>query len=268
MAKTKIEWTEFSWNPVTGCSKVSEGCRFCFAERMAHRLAGRYGYPKAPHHFDVTLHPDKLDVPLRRKKPTTYFVCSMSDLFHETVPDDFICDVFYTMYQNPQHTFQVLTKRPQRMLDWFNRPDAQDSKWHEPLPNICLGISAENQAAADERIPILLQIPAAVRFVSCEPLLESITLKPYLYGWHNDPRPAEQDPGIDWVIIGGESGPGARPMMINWAEDIVGQCRIADVPVFVKQVGTWAAKRGRYESHKGNDPAEWPRALQVREMPA
>lgn len=281
---TKIEWVQNSdgsqgrtWNPITGCSKVSEGCRFCFAERMAHRLAGRYGYPEYPHHFDVTLHPDKLDVPLRRKKPTTYFVCSMSDLFHEDVPDEFILRVFDTIAVTPQHTYQILTKRPRRMLDflmWWQIAQHHNTGSPLPLKNAWLGISCENQATADERIPILLQIPAAVHYVSLEPLLEAIDLRGWMwdgvdrrdhpkYGRYEYPTGA-----LSWTIIGGESGPDARPMMINWAEDIVGQCQAADVPVFMKQVGTWAAKQGRYKSHKGNDPAEWPRALRVREMPA
>lgn len=264
---TKIEWTNETWNPVTGCTKISAGCQHCYAERMARRLAGRFGYPEAPNHFDVTLRPDRLDEPLSWRKPRRVFVCSMSDLFHEDVPDEYICDVFYTMHRCPHHTFQVLTKRPGQMLEWFNRPAASVSKWHRPLPNIQLGISAEDQRAADERIPQLLQCPAAVRFVSCEPLLGEIDISPYLHGWHSDPRPQECDPGIDWVIVGGESGHGARPMDPNWARSLRDQCQDAGVPFFMKQMGSaWAKLHGCRDSH-GGDMGEWPEDLRVREYP-
>jgi protein gp37 len=262
MSTTKIEWTNKTWNPITGCTKVSAGCQHCYAERMARRLAGRFGYPEAPHHFDVTLHPDRLDEPLRWRKPRRVFVCSMSDLFHEDVPDEYICDVFYTMHRCTQHTFQVLTKRPARMLEWFNRPAASLSKWHRPLPNVWLGVTAENQKAADERIPLLLKCPAAVRFVSCEPLLGEIVLEARpnencrscfgagfqrggmigdveCHCWGDGYLGSNGGPSLDWVIVGGESGPGARPMDPSWARSLRDQCQDAGVAFFFKQWGEW-----------------------------
>jgi len=176
---TRIEWTDVSWNPVTGCSKVSRGCQFCYAERMAKRLAGRGGYP-AENPFAVTLHPERLDEPLHWRKPRRVFVCSMGDLFHKDVPSGFITEVFAVMALCPQHTFQVLTKRPERMAEYLADEDLPDyidtmacnygachanldGRW--PLPNVWLGTSVEDQATADERIPHLLRCPAAVRFV-------------------------------------------------------------------------------------------------------
>ena len=240
---TRIEWvarpgtTPESWNPITGCTKVSQGCRNCYAERMARRLAGRFGYPEVPHHFDVTLHPDKLDDPLHWRKPRTVFVCSMSDLFHEDVPDEFIWRVIEKCYEAEQHTFQILTKRPQRALDILTR----SAWWNNDTPqNIWLGVTAENQKQADLRIPILLQIPAAVRFVSCEPLLGSVDLWPCLDPQHFEPIYYDRsNPTLDWVIVGGESGPGARPMHPQWARDIRDQCQAAGVPFFMKQCGAW-----------------------------
>ena len=249
---TKIEWVKSpdgtqgkTWNPITGCSHAgSPGCDMCYARRMARRLAGRYGYPEYPNHFDVTLHPDRLDIPAKRKKSTVYFVCSMSDLFHEDVPDDFIIDIFVRMGEAHQHTYQILTKRPGRMCDFISK-----STWGiTPLPNVYLGVSVENQAAADERIPLLLQTPAAVRFVSCEPLLNRISLFHYLrcpvcgmHDWDSNKFQAGHlhVRGLDWVIVGGESGPGARPMNPNWARDIRDQCQEAGVPFFFKQWGAW-----------------------------
>lgn len=288
---SKIEWTEKTWNPITGCTKISPGCKNCWAERMARRLAGRYGYPKAPRHFDVTLHPDRLDDIAKRKKPTTYFVVSMGDLFHEDVPTHYIGAVFELMRYAVQHTFQILTKRPTRMLELVSGrgPLFREVNLPWPLPNVWLGITAENQATADERIPLLLQTPAALRFVSCEPLLGPVDLHQYL-GLYQEayivtdwvdigagPVPVDRlglpgyrrhdGCGLDWVIVGGESGPGARPMHRAWAQDLVRQCKTADVPVFVKQMGTWAARVSRYRNRKGADPSEWPADLQVREFP-
>lgn len=234
---SKIEWTDKTWNLVTGCSKVSLGCEHCYAERMAKRLAGRYGYPEAPHHFDVTLHPERLDEPLKRRKPTMYFLCSMGDLFHEDVSTTFIADVWNIMRQCPQHTFQILTKRPYPMLSIV-------TDWGIVLPNVWLGVTAENQAMADKRIPLLLQTPAAVRFVSAEPLLRSIDLDLYLPNnvyERNAPLMNYHKPGprLDWVIIGGESGPGARPMHPQWVRDVRDQCQAAGTPWFFKQWGAW-----------------------------
>lgn len=240
MARTKIEWCARpgtipeSWSPVTGCTPISEGCKHCYAARMARRLAGRYGYPEAPHHFDVTLHLDKLNEPLRRKKPRTYFVCSMSDLFHEDVKTDWIAHIWGVMIKAEQHTFQVLTKRPQRMLEWVRNEVILT------FPNIWLGVSVEDQAMADERIPLLLQTPAAVRFVSCEPLLSSIDLSEWV---NPQGATARDDPAmyslLNWVIVGGESGPGARPMYPQWARETRDQCQAAGVPFFFKQNGAF-----------------------------
>ena len=169
MGKTKIEWTDATWNPVTGCTKVSLGCKNCYAERMSSRLAGRYGYPEAPHEFDVTLHHDRLGQPLRWKKPRRIFVCSMSDLFHDDVPFTFIVQVFDKMHIAPQHTYQVLTKRPRRMEAFIK---AHEAWYASPIPdNVYLGVSVENQAAANERREYLRQISAVVKIVSYEPAL-------------------------------------------------------------------------------------------------
>lgn len=243
---TKIEWTHIpgtigeTWNPVTGCSKTSEGCKFCYAERMARRLAGRHGYPEYPHHFDVTLHSNRLGQPLKWKKPRTVFVVSMGDLFHEDVETDWIAHIWGVMMKAEQHTFQVLTKRPARMLQ-FVRDEVMMA-----FPNIWLGITAENQAMADERIPLLLQIPAAVRFVSCEPLLGPIDLTEYMgassYDWWSEQGPIYPgEPALSWVICGGESGPSARPMHLQWARDLRDQCQAAGIPWFFKQYGAWLA---------------------------
>ena len=449
MSKTKIEWASHSWNPITGCTKISPGCRNCYAERMARRLAGRYGYPKAPHHFDVRWRPERLDEPLKRKKPTTYFVCSMSDPFHKDVSLDYIHKIFSVMAAADRHIFQVLTKRPGRMLNFCQSKWYRDLLHNHGLNNVWLGVTAENQATADERIPLLLQIPAAVRFVSIEPCLSAVNMVKYLpsliegahddrereglssiygvrlvqrrqegsdmetlpvqgrryseseeirgahqsrarclserwlpprnvhyrnrtaktggrsphcmdgtqqlpdtqgvrtesQGWYQAEQPPcesgagdtqreyppcdlhlgqdspcpSRDAGseidgrasvpdsqsverksnvttrngqevrskrginprrdlpqnleasprayLDWVIVGGESGPGARPMMTDWAQDLVRQCRDAGIPVFVKQMGTWAARFAKYKNRKGADPAEWPADLRVREFP-
>lgn len=245
--QTAIEWTDATWNPVTGCTKVSPGCDHCYAETFAERFRGTPG-----HHFergfDVTLRPERLDIPLRWRKPRRVFVNSMSDLFHADVPDDFIARVFAAMALAPRHTFQVLTKRHARMRSLLNSDDfvrAIGQAWlfHPnrvtytdypgwPLPNVWLGVSVENQRWADIRIPALLDTPAAVRFLSCEPLLGPVTLDP----WGGDgPPPA----GLHWVICGGESGPGARPMHPDWARSLRDQCVAAGVPFLFKQWGAW-----------------------------
>lgn len=233
MATTKIQWTQRVWNPVTGCTKTSPGCSRCYAERMAHRLAGRYGYPEAPNQFNVTLHPDKLNEPLTWRKPSMIFVDSMGDLFHKDVPNEFILRVLTVIALAQQHTFQILTKRPARMLDFIGSLEARleaglvfpAAPW--PLPNLWLGISAENQAAADERIPWLLQTPAAVRFVSVEPMLGRIDLTEGL---------ALRGPSLDWVICGCESGPKARETELDWVRTLAEQCSNAKVPFFLKQL--------------------------------
>ena len=259
MSPTRIEWITNpdgtkgeTWNPVSGCTKVSAGCKNCYAERMAKRLAGRCGYPEAPHQFDVTLHPDRLEQPLRWKKSRTVFVCSMSDLFHEDVPFDYVDEIFGIMAEAPQHSFQLLTKRPERAISYISDANlsATNVETHLvwPLPNVWLGVTAENQETADARIPLLLQTLAAVRFVSCEPLLEPVEIrKSWLYPYDKD------HPGkIDWVIVGAETGPGARPMHPDWARDVRDQCQEAGVPFFFKKMS-------------GRQPI--PDDLQIREMP-
>lgn len=354
-----IEWTEATWNPVTGCTRVSAGCDNCYAVRKSYRLERmgqdeKYGgltvlNDKGDRHFNgvVKTHEDALRIPLERKKPTVYFVNSMSDLFHKDVPFEFIDKVFAVMnateFQLPipkdltkvkrWHTYQVLTKRPDRMAEYMEsrrtskytltqgqhplfkcRADVFTGhgshlmnagavvRW--PPNNVWLGTSVENQATADERIPHLLKCPAAVRFLSCEPLLGTVELPRRDDGGGDIPKeergewglPAktistiDAPPGhaINWVIAGGESGPGARPCDIEWIRSIVSQCRSADVPVFVKQLGSEPAvhkddidKYGgvsyhhavgdyfvkRLDDKKGGDPSEWPEDTRVREYP-
>jgi protein gp37 len=273
---TKIEWSNATWNPTRGCTKVSAGCKHCYAETFAERFRGVKGHPYEQG-FDVRLVPEALDLPLGWKKPRLVFVNSMSDLFHESVPDDFITRIWSVMVVAERHTFQVLTKRPARMAafvsDWIGHMRAGSRR---PVENIWLGTSVEDQATADERIPHLLATPAAVRFVSAEPLLSELYLEPYLSGQVEgyDPIHGEKlGPGLDWLIVGGESGPRARLCDLAWIRSLVEQCRAADVPCFVKQLGARPRSAdGRWEQsrrdRKGGDPAEWPADLRVREMPA
>lgn len=275
--KSKIEWTEATWNPVTGCTKVSPGCDHCYAETFAERFRGTKGHPYE-HGFDLTLRPERLDQPLRWKRPRRVFVNSMSDLFHEQVPEEFIVRVFAVMAASPWHTFQVLTKRHGRMRSLLNgdlfeaavmdrvdflcadHPPYAQPEW--PLPNVWLGVSVEDQKWADIRIPALLQTPAAVRWLSCEPLLGPVDLHAHddgLHHWLPDFGPYYDDGSgepvcqahglsqcvqgcafIDWVVVGGESGPGARPMHPGWARSLRDQCTAAGVPYFFKQWGGWA----------------------------
>jgi protein gp37 len=228
--KTGIEWTDSTWNPVTGCTEVSPGCDHCYAKTFAERWRGIPGH-YFEHGFDVQLRPDKLELPLRWRKPRRIFVNSMSDLFHDDVPDDYIGKAWEVMSRCPQHTFQILTKRHGRMrsllkASTFNSP---------PLPNVWLGVSAENQQWADIRIPALLDTPAAVRFISAEPLLGPIDLTRWLNGGFGTVAPAD----IDWVIVGGESGRGARPMHPGWARSLRDECDAAGVPFLFKQRGEW-----------------------------
>lgn len=259
---TKIEWTNETWNVVTGCSKISPGCAHCYADRMSKRLAGRCRYPAAPHNFDVTLHPDRLEEPLRWKKPRRVFVVSMGDLFHDDVPDEFIDRVFTVMGRKcPNHTFQVLTKRPERMLEWHKRYcDAMMRGENSPYPNVWLGVTAENQEQADKRIPVLLQTPAAVRFVSVEPMLGPVDLSEWLgithdeyYGkWTVDERGCISGKWWpDWVICGGETGPGARPMHPDWARSLRDQCQAAGVAYFFKQWGEYKPGFNSYTTPDG-----------------
>ena len=212
-AKSSIEWTEMTWNPVTGCVKISKGCTHCYAERMAKRLTAM-GSSRYLDGFKPTLHHDLIDLPMRWKKPRTVFVNSMSDLFQEAVPDDFIARVFETMAACPQHTFQILTKRSGRVAALGSRL---------PWPaNVWMGVSVENAQVLD-RIDDLRAVPAQVRFLSCEPLI--------------GPLGALDLAGIHWAIVGGESGPGARPMREAWAQDIREQCEDQGVAFFFKQWG-------------------------------
>lgn len=245
---SKIQWTDRTWNPVRGCSLVSAGCANCYAMKQAHRFSGR-GKPYedltelGPHgprwNGNIMLVPEALEEPLRWKTPARVFVNSMSDLFHEDVPIKFISRVWLTMQLAPQHTFQILTKRPERMLAYMREFGHYEGK---PLPNVWLGVSAENQETADERIPLLLQTPAAVRFVSAEPLLGPVSFRWAHWEPFNRDRVINHLDGLrrlDWVIAGGESGPGARPMHPEWARSIRDQCQAADVPFFFKQWGEW-----------------------------
>lgn len=218
-AKTTIEWTEATWNPLTGCTKISPGCKFCYAERLARRLQAM-GQPNYAQGFALTLHEQLLEVPLRWKKPRTIFVNSMSDLFHSAVPLAFIQRVFAVMAQATRHRFQVLTKRAERL---------QELSVHLPWPpHIWMGVSVEHMDYM-YRITHLMHTQAATKFLSLEPLL--------------GPLPALPLEGIDWVIVGGESGPGARPMDAAWVVDIRDQCQEAHVPFFFKQWGGVRKKR-------------------------
>lgn len=213
-----IEWTEETWNPVTGCSKVSAGCDHCYAEVMARRLhaMGAHGYENG---FELELLPERLSQPLTKKRPTKFFVNSMSDLFHEGVPDDFIDRAFDVMEKTPHHTYQILTKRAARLPRYFA---------DRMLPeNIWLGVTVEDKKSGVPRIEHLRRVNAAVRFLSVEPLLEDL-------------GPIDLT-GIHWVIVGGESGPKARPMTPDWVKSIKTQCDVFDSAFFFKQWGTWGA---------------------------
>lgn len=240
MAESKIEWTDATWNPVAGCTWASPGCDVCYAATMTRRLEamGKADYTglTTKKHFNgvVRTLPHKLDAPLRWKKPRMVFVNSMSDLFHKDVPTEFIWQVFCAMQQAPRHTFQILTKRPERMAGVVAEMYAASCS--DPLPNVWLGTSVENQAMADERIPHLLDCPAAVRFLSCEPLLGPVELTRYDVDGRYMPRLPVK---LDWVIVGGESGHGARPMHPDWARSLHDQCQAAGVPFFFKQWGEW-----------------------------
>ena len=218
--KSAIEWTDSTWNPVTGCAKVSPGCKHCYAERLAARLQAM-GNPRYRNGFELTLHPDQLDLPLRWREPRRIFVNSMSDLFHEAVPEYFIRRVFSVMGTAHWHVFQVLTKRASRLVELAER-----LSWP---PNVWQGVSIESAEYA-ERARLLRRVPAAVRFLSVEPLLGPITRLPLQ--------------GIHWVIVGGESGPKARPMRPNWVIAIRNQCVTAGVPFFFKQWGGRTPKSG------------------------
>jgi protein gp37 len=320
-ANTAIEWTEATWNCLRGCSRVSEGCRNCYAERTGGRFCGAgepyeglvrihesidRSNPESRSFKKEALWTGKIEFvekhlldPLRWRKPRMIFVNSMSDLFHENVKDEWIDRIFAVMALAPQHAFQVLTKRTERMREYF----AYENRWAQVegwcneiaeesapaiaspgrtcLPNVWLGVSCEDQPTADKRIPLLLQTPAAVRWISAEPLLGPIELEELPsasgIGRHLDALSnAGVDPGalvatkLDWVVVGGESGPNARPFKTEWASDIVRQCKASSVPCFVKQLGAHVIQGGerrRKKDRKGGDWHEWPHDLRVREFP-
>lgn len=307
--QTSIEWTDTTWNPVVGCTRVSAGCDHCYAARLAAtRLKGRPEYQslavitasgRPAFTGQIRLLPERLGEPLRWRSPRRVFVNSMSDLFHEQVPDEFIDQVFAVMALARRHTFQVLTKRPERMRLYTTDAGVRDRVWeaatillnhreggrHWPLPNVWLGVSVEDQRRYDERIEALRQTSAAVRFLSCEPLLGPIELGDDFW---------ESGNVVDWVIVGGESGPGSRSFDVAWARAIIQQCRDARVPVFIKQLGARPIVMGAnragvwpdgvgFERHerdgcahlfrvllrdrKGGNPDEWPMELRRREYP-
>ena len=260
--KGGIAWTYETWNPICGCSMVSTGCANCYAEKVAVRFGGKGG----PYEGTVTngrwngtikLVEEHLTDPLRWKRPRRVFVNSMSDLFHPNCPDEWVDRIFAVMAMSPQHTFQILTKRPERMAEYlFDREtwiaqEVERRKWKAtvdfdasdlhlpewPLPNVWLGTSVENQATADDRIPHLLNCLAAVRFLSVEPLLGPVDLTRLGFAW-GEPNPRSNISRIDWVIAGGESGAVARPCNVEWVRSIVAQCKAAGVPCFVKQLGS------------------------------
>jgi protein gp37 len=227
---TTIEWTEQTWNPTTGCTKISPGCKHCYAETMARRLQamGVKGYDNG---FKLSILPERLVEPLNRRKPTTYFVNSMSDLFHNDIPFEFLDQVFDVINRTPQHIYQILTKRSPRMLKYFT------SRGRVVPDNVWLGVSVENRKYGLSRIDDLRKINASIRFLSVEPLLEDV-------GRLNLS-------GIHWVIVGGESGPKARPMKSEWVESIKDQCEHHEVAFFFKQWGGWGAD-GKRRAKKAN----------------
>ena len=227
MSTTKIEWTDATWNPVTGCNKTSEGCVHCYAEVMARRL-NAMGTEKYKNGFQVTLHEDALNEPKKWRKPRNIFVCSMSDLFHRDVPFDFVDKVMQVIKDTPQHRYQLLTKRAERMKDYFMTREVPKNVW--------VGVTVEVQTSKS-RIDALRTIKnAPTRFLSCEPLLEDL---------------GELDlTGIDWIIVGGESGLQARPMKEEWVKGIKAQCDAANKAFFFKQWGTWGSDGVKRDKHK------------------
>ena len=226
MKATKIEWTDRTWNPITGCTKFSAGCAHCYAEIMARRLKAM-GNPKYGNGFQVTMHPEALTEPLLWKKPHNIFVCSMSDIFHKDVPFEFIDQIMQTIAQTPQHSYQILTKRAERMNEYFST--------HFIPQNVWLGVTVETNNVK-QRIDYLRNIPATVRFLSCEPLLENL-------GEINLQN-------INWVIVGGESGNQARPMKEEWVLNIKEQVDKSGAAFFFKQWGTWGSDGIKRDKHK------------------
>lgn len=339
---TSIEWAHppgflgDTWNPTLGCDKISPGCKHCYAIRSVNRMAGNPNEKmKAANAGLVVMTgaglnwtgkvnslPERLSIPFRRKQPTCWFVNSLSDLFHQEIPDEFIDRVLGVMALCPQHRFMILTKRPGRMLAYLNRlcrirlagwPNEDEMRMyavHEdfigdtawlyrrhpwPLPNVWMGVSVENELTAHERLPVLLETPAAVRFVSYEPALGPVDFTPYLWGrlepCADCPRDADclcgfrtrKDLGLtalDQIIVGGESGPSARDFEVAWARDTIAQCKASRTACFVKQVGSKPMLTGLngvnrdwpwgfpMKDKKGGNPDEWPEDLRVREFPA
>jgi protein gp37 len=236
-ANSSIEWTESTWNPVSGCTKISKGCLNCYAERMSRRLAGRYGYPK-DNPFQVTLHPNRLSQPSEWKGNHIIFVCSMSDLFHKNVPDGYISEILDVMKKFPRHTFQILSKRAGRMLQFSKKIGC----WPD---NVWVGVTVESKAYK-KRIDLLREIKAPIRFLSCEPLLEDL---------------GELDLNkINWVIVGGESGFNSRVMEQKWATHIRDQCLNKSIPYFFKQWGGISKKI----SGRSLDGREWNQMPQIQ----
>ena len=326
-----IQWTDNTWPPVTGCEFASPGCINCYALkdswRLSHNPNPKVSEPyegtavkaangKLQWSGLVKTHPDRLDWPLKWNKPSRIFVCNMADLFHEDVPFAFIDSVFAIMAIAHQHTYQVLTKRSKRIKEYFGdrnrarwitdaaldflRDEKNPLRWKYPvekfsvripLPNVWLGVSVENQKAADDRIPDLISTPAAIRFLSCEPLLEAVNLSTWLpiewselaeewiEAW---PEKNAYNGMIHQIIIGGESGANARPCHLDWVRSLVSQCRVAGVPVFVKQLGQNPIDSVPYiegvarnhfhfqlklKDRKGGDMSEWPEDLRIRRFP-
>jgi protein gp37 len=292
-----IQWTNRTWNPIRGCTRVSEGCRHCYAETVAARFSG----PGMPYEGLAMMTPsgprwtgtvrvieEHLLDPLRWTKPSVVFTNSMSDLFHEGLSDQDIDRVFVVMALSPKHTFQVLTKRAARMRDYFaaeglyerwlraaNVVRQRSNKgWNTGVSDpriifpkwIWLGVSVEDQKTADERIPALLDTPAPVRFVSAEPLLNRTEIG-FAMPWQTTDPPTRYGRSLAWVIVGGESGAGSRRMDPAWAWKILKDCHRAGVPAFMKQAGTVLAREWNCRDRKGGDMSEWPEKYRVREMP-
>jgi protein gp37 len=310
MNKTKISWTDFSWSSVTGCSPIGAGCDHCWANSLhSMRHKAHLNGKKMAAQYEVTfstiqLHPSRLEDPFRLRESSKIATCLGGDLFHEKIQNEFIAAVFAIAAACPHLTFQMLTKRPGRMVEWFKwvgsrsqmlmhesakqymgyenkkRPAINTEVW--PLPNVWMGVSVWDQPSADEFIPILLNTPAAIRWVSYEPALGPLGLSKYLSIPQFDcPIATDHERcGLDWVVCGGESGKNARRCDVQWIRSIVDQCKDAEVPVFVKQMGDYSTrvdptddvrgpvtKRILWQKRAGSDPAEWPVDLQVRQFP-
>ena len=240
---SSIEWTEATWNPVTGCAKVSPGCAHCYAETFAERWRGIPG-----HHyeqgFDLRLWPQRLEQPLRWRRPRRIFVNSMSDLFHEGVPDEYVAKVFEVMAAADRHIFQILTKRPERLVELAPLLPWPDNVW--------MGVTIENRRFV-HRADSLREVPAAVRFISAEPLLTEVTKLELA--------------DIDWLIVGGESGSHARPLDLGWALELAEKCSTTGTAFFMKQLGAVLARQHGARDRKGTDPELFPSELRRREMP-